>query len=84
MLKIFIMMMMLRMANTHEENCHFNYEDGNKHEENYQYDDEEGKSKCFFNYDDEEGNTAVEKPDLTRSGCRSADVRRETDLWRKA
>ena len=35
-------------------------------------------------YDDDEGNTAVEKPDLTRSGCRSADVRRETDLWRKA
>ena len=38
----------------------------------------------FFYHDDDEGNTAVEKPDLTRSGCRSADVRRETDLWRKA
>ena len=48
MLKIFIMMMMLKMANTHEENCHYNYEDGNKHEENYQYDDEEGKKQCFL------------------------------------
>ena len=40
--------------------------------------------KMFFFYDKEDSNTAVEKPDLTRSGCRSADVRRETDLWRKA
>ena len=41
------------------------------------------KNNVFY-YDGEDSNTAVEKPDLTRSGCRSADVRRETDLWRKA
>ena len=25
-------------VNNHDENCHYNYEDGNNHDENYQYD----------------------------------------------